>query len=86
LSIDEARNEGAADSTPEQRHSIHVEFTTDDLDGLYHELVAQGMTFHQPPQDEPWERVMTAHDPDGYAIEIAQGRRGQSGEVWTKAE
>lgn len=86
LSLEEARKEGAADSTPEQRHAIHVEFSTDDLDGLHQELVARGMTFHEPPHDEPWERVMTAYDPDGYAVEIAQGRRGQSGEIWTQTE
>lgn len=86
LSVEEARKEGADYGTPAQRHAIHVEFTTDDLDGLYEELAARGMTFHEPPHDEPWERVMTAYDPDGYAVEIAQGRRGQSGEMWTKAE
>jgi hypothetical protein len=31
------------------------------------------MTFHVPPHDEPWERVMTRLDPDGYSVEIAQG-------------
>jgi hypothetical protein len=33
--------------------------------------------FHQPPH-EPWERSMTAFDPDGYAVELAQGKRGQN--------
>ena len=42
------------------------------------------MVFHEPPHDEPWERVVTAFDPDGYAVEIAQGRRGQDGAMWTK--
>jgi hypothetical protein len=28
--------------------------------------------------------VMTGLDPDGYSVEIAQGRRGESGEIWTK--
>lgn len=27
---------------------------------------------------------MTAFDPDGYSVEIAQGRRGQDGTIWTK--
>ena len=44
---------------------------------------ARGMTFHEPPHDEPWERVMTGLDPDGYS-EIAQGRRGQNGTIWSK--
>jgi catechol 2,3-dioxygenase-like lactoylglutathione lyase family enzyme len=78
LSIDEARKEGVADSTPTQKRAIHVEFTTDDLDGLYEELKAKGVAFHQPPHDEPWERSMTAFDPDGYAVEFAQGKRGHN--------
>jgi catechol 2,3-dioxygenase-like lactoylglutathione lyase family enzyme len=84
LSVEEARKEGAEDSTPAQKAAIHVEFTTDDLDALYEELTAKGMTFHQPPHDEPWERVMTGFDPDGYSVEIAQGRRGQDGAIWNK--
>jgi catechol 2,3-dioxygenase-like lactoylglutathione lyase family enzyme len=86
LSIDEARKEGVTESTPAQKAAIHVEFTTDDLDGLYDELAAKGMVFTAPPHDEPWERVMTALDPDGYAVEIAQGRRGQSGATWQQGE
>ena len=68
--------------TADQKRGIHVEFTTDDLDALYEVLTAKGMVFHEPPHDEPWERVMTAFDPDGYSVEIAQGRRGQDGEIW----
>ena len=77
LSIDEARKEGVADSTPEQKRAIHVELSTDDLDGLYEALKAKGVVFHQPPHDEPWERSMAAYDPDGYAVEFAQGKRGK---------
>ena len=86
LSVEEARKEGAEDMTSAQRRAIHVEFTTDDLDTLYEELSAKGMKFHQPPHDEPWERVMTGFDPDGYSVEIAQGRRGQDGAIWNKTE
>lgn len=86
LSLEEAHKEGASESTAEQKRGVHVEFTTDDLDALYAELSSKGMTFHEPPHDEPWERVMTAFDPDGYAVEIAQGRRGQDGEMWKKNE
>ena len=78
LSVAEARKEGVADSTPAQKQAIHVEFRTDDLDALYEELKAKGVVFHQPPHDEPWERAMTAFDPDGYAVEFAQGKRGQN--------
>jgi len=78
LCVDEARKEKVEDSNAAQKGAIHVEFSTDDLDGLYEELKAKGVVFHQPPHDEPWERAMTAFDPDGYAVEFAQGRRGKN--------
>jgi catechol 2,3-dioxygenase-like lactoylglutathione lyase family enzyme len=76
-SSDEARKQGAEDSTPEQRHGIHVELSTDDLDALYEALKGHGIVFDQPPHDGPWERSMTAYDPDGYALEFAQAPRGK---------
>ncbi len=78
LAMAEAQKEGVAESSPEQKQAIHVELSTDDLDGLYEELKAKGVVFHRPPHDEPWERSMTAFDPDGYAVEFAQGRRGKN--------
>ena len=76
LSIAEAIKGGASAASPEQRRGVHVEFSTDDLDGLYLTLQANGVAFAEPPHDEPWERSMTALDPDGYSVEFAQGRRG----------
>ena len=78
LSSSRARLEGAEDMTALQKRSIHVEFSTDNLDALYQDLQARGVVFHEPPHDEPWERSMTAFDPDGYAVEFAQGRRGHN--------
>jgi catechol 2,3-dioxygenase-like lactoylglutathione lyase family enzyme len=78
LAMAEAQKEGVPASSPEQKRAIHVELSTDDLDGLYEELKAKGVVFHQPPHDEPWERSMTAFDPDGYAVEFAQGKRGKN--------
>jgi catechol 2,3-dioxygenase-like lactoylglutathione lyase family enzyme len=78
LSTAVARQEGVADSTPAQKQAVHVELSTDDLDGLYEKLKANGVKFHQPPHDEPWERSMAALDPDGYVVEFAQGRRGHN--------
>jgi catechol 2,3-dioxygenase-like lactoylglutathione lyase family enzyme len=78
LAMEEARKEGVAETTPAQKRAIHVELSTDDLDGLYRELKAKGVSFHEPPHDEPWERSMTAFDPDGYAVEFAQGLRGKN--------
>ncbi len=76
LSQDQAQKDGATPTTREQKRAIHVEFSCDDLDALHRSLLARGVVFHQPPHDEPWERSMTAFDPDGYAVEFAQGRRG----------
>jgi catechol 2,3-dioxygenase-like lactoylglutathione lyase family enzyme len=78
LSVAEARKEGIADTSALQKRAIHVEFSTDDLDGLHEALKAKGVVFHAPPHDEPWERSMTALDPDGYSVEFAQGRRGHN--------
>ena len=78
LSAAEARKDGVADSAPDQKAAIHVEFSTDDLDALYGELQAKGIVFQTLPHDEPWERSMTALDPDGYAVEFAQGHRGKN--------
>jgi catechol 2,3-dioxygenase-like lactoylglutathione lyase family enzyme len=78
LSLAEARKEGVEETTPAQKRGIHVELSTDDLDGLHEELKSRGVVFHQPPHDEPWERSMTAFDPDGYSVEFAQGRRGHN--------
>jgi len=60
------------------RQSIHIELSTDHLDALYGELQAKGIPFNEPPHDEPWERAMSMADPDGYHLEIAQGRRGHN--------
>jgi catechol 2,3-dioxygenase-like lactoylglutathione lyase family enzyme len=79
LSNARAKSDGAVETTALQKRSIHVEFSTDDLDGLYKDLQSRGVEFHEPPHDEPWERSMTAFDPDGYAVEFAQGRRGHNG-------
>jgi catechol 2,3-dioxygenase-like lactoylglutathione lyase family enzyme len=78
LASAEAEKEGVMPSSAAQKRAIHVELSTDDLDGLFEELKAKGVVFHQPPHDEPWERSMTALDPDGYAVEFAQGRRGKN--------
>ena len=78
LAWKEAKKDGAVKSTAKQKRAIHVELSTDDLDGLHKKLVAKGVKFHAPPHDEPWERSATAFDPDGYSVEFAQGRRGKN--------
>ncbi len=78
LSLEEAAKEGVVAMSAAQKRGVHVEFTTDDLDALYAELKAKGVGFIDEPHDEPWERVCTALDPDGYAVEFAQGKRGHN--------
>ncbi len=73
----EAEKEGAERLSRAQARAVHVEFSTDDLDGLYASLIARGVVIEVPPHDEPWERAMTAFDPDGYSVEMAQSRRGK---------
>jgi catechol 2,3-dioxygenase-like lactoylglutathione lyase family enzyme len=77
LAWTEAVKDGCELMTRPQAKAVHVELTTDDLDGLYRELQEHGVQFETPPHDEPWERSMTARDPDGYAVEFAEGRRGK---------
>jgi catechol 2,3-dioxygenase-like lactoylglutathione lyase family enzyme len=78
LSMELADGAAAKSWTAQQRAAIHVELSTDDLDGLYNALKSRGVRFHTPPHDEPWERCMDILDPDGYTVEIAQGRRGRN--------
>lgn len=78
ISWNVAKREGAKKMTAKQKMAIHAEFSTSDLDGLYKKLRAKGVRFKEPPHDEPWERSMTAVDPDGYHLEFAQGRRGKN--------
>jgi catechol 2,3-dioxygenase-like lactoylglutathione lyase family enzyme len=77
LAWNEAKKEGAEEMGSLQAKAIHVEFSTDDLDGLYQQLLQKGVKVDIPPHDEPWERSMTVFDPDGYSVEFSQGRRGK---------
>jgi catechol 2,3-dioxygenase-like lactoylglutathione lyase family enzyme len=76
---DGADPSGSQSTTARQRAGIHVELTTDHLDALYEQLKRRGVEFSEPPHEEPWERSMRLHDPDGYTIEFAEGRRGHRG-------
>ena len=78
LSKNVSEKEGVEPSTSPQKRAVHIEFSTDNLDILFEELKAKGVIFQVPPHDEPWERSMTAFDPDGYSVEFAQGKRGHN--------
>ena len=60
LSLSQATKRGAILASPEQRRGIHIEFSTDDLDGLYATLLANGVEFTSPPHGEAWERAISA--------------------------
>ena len=70
---------GSHSTTRHQRAGIHVELTTDHLDALYEQLKGRGVEFFKSPHEEPWQRSMMVHDPDGYTIEFSEGRRGHRG-------
>ena len=59
LAWTEAEKDGAKRLSRMQARAVHVEFSTDDLDGLYVSLLAKGVVIDVPPHDEPWERAMT---------------------------
>ena len=60
------------------RTLVQVELGTDDLDGLYAELLAKGITVRVPPRDRGFERSMQCLDPDGFTVEFAEGPRGHN--------
>jgi catechol 2,3-dioxygenase-like lactoylglutathione lyase family enzyme len=78
LSWTQAKKDGIKKITAKQKRGIHVELSTDNLDGLFKELRSNGVRIDVPPHDEPWERSMAVFDPDGYTVEFAQGRRGRN--------
>jgi catechol 2,3-dioxygenase-like lactoylglutathione lyase family enzyme len=78
LAMKHAAAPGTKPMSRAQRRAFHVELSTDDIDGLYRRLKARGVRFHEPPHDEPWERAMSAFDPDGHTVEFAEGRRGRN--------
>lgn len=67
-----------AEDAPTLRDNVHVELSTEDLDGLFAAFQARGIPVERPPHDRPWERVMTLRDPDGFRVEFSQGERGEN--------
>ncbi len=54
--------------------SPHVCFLTDDIDGLYEKLAANGVRLHCPPQDLGETRLFYFRDPDGIVLEAMGGK------------
>jgi len=52
---------------------LEMNIWTEDVDGVYRELVQRGVAFLSPPKDQSWGmRNITFFDPDGHRFEIAQ--------------
>ena len=52
---------------------LDLNIWVEDVDAAYRQLLARGVTFLYPPQDQPWGmRNTTFFDPDGHRFEIAQ--------------
>lgn len=52
---------------------LELNIWTEDVDGVYRELLQRGVAFLSPPQDQPWGmRNITFFDLDGHRCEIAQ--------------
>lgn len=50
---------------------IEIVVEVDDVDSRYRELVAAGVRFNGPPEDQPWgARHAWLSDPDGYPLSI----------------
>jgi lactoylglutathione lyase len=54
---------------------LAVSFAVDDIDGVYRNLVARGVSFPAPPEMQPWGGVLAfPRDPDGNVLTLV-GRR-----------
>jgi predicted enzyme related to lactoylglutathione lyase len=49
---------------------VELHFGVDDADAYLAQLQARGVKAHAEPKDQPWGRVFSVRDPDGYAIEF----------------
>ena len=78
LALGPAVGRDAAAGGGRLRGFIQVEMGTDDLDGLYAEFLAKGISVHSAPRDRGFERQMQLRDPDGFTVEFAEGDRGHN--------
>ena len=54
----------------ERGAGIELHFGIPDADEYFEELRQRGVEPHGEPKDQPWGRVFSLSDPDGYAIEF----------------
>jgi predicted enzyme related to lactoylglutathione lyase len=55
-------------------------FASDDLETDYASLVARGVEFESPPQQQPWGTEAVFHDPDGNQFVLQAARADQGSE------
>jgi catechol 2,3-dioxygenase-like lactoylglutathione lyase family enzyme len=50
---------------------LAVSFDVDDIDAVYHDLTAKGVSFPEPPEKQSWGGTLAfAHDPDGNILTL----------------
>ena len=65
---------GIEEGEPAQVGAVGIEIVieVDDVDARDRELIAHGVTFESPPEDQPWgARHAWCRDPDGYRLSIS---------------
>jgi lactoylglutathione lyase len=75
LQVDRARDQlqGEPTATPHAGATAFLTTFSDDVDALHASLADRGISFFQPPTDQPWGmRTAYFKDPDGHVWEIAQ--------------
>jgi catechol 2,3-dioxygenase-like lactoylglutathione lyase family enzyme len=70
--------ETVADDDPERAlvgRLLAVSFTVDDIDEVYRNLVARGVSFPEPPMTQPWGGTLAfPRDPDGNVLTLVGWR------------
>lgn len=52
--------------------SFSLIFDVDDLDDTFGKVTERGVTAVDDPQDEPYGKIATVHDPDGYPVQLLE--------------
>ncbi len=63
-----------SEQRPVSPDGMIITFVSDDVNGWYDKLVARGVTFEKPPEENPAFNIYHCflRDPDGYLLEIQQ--------------
>lgn len=55
--------------------SLQLGFSVDDVDQFVADCVARGVPVFQDPYDQPFGRIATIADPDGYPVQVGTLRK-----------